>query len=110
MNLEQAKEQVKTFLREEVESVTTPSPEAGKNKYDCPFCGSGTGKNGTGALSLNESTDFTTWHCFVCGRGGDIIDFIKEHRNLNDKQAFKYAYDKYHIVVDEVGPKEKKDT
>ena len=108
MNLEQAKAQVKTFLREEVESVTTPSPEAGKNKYDCPFCGSGTGKNGTGALSLNESTDFTTWHCFVCGRGGDIIDFIKEHRNLNDKQAFKYAYDKYHIVVDEVGPKEKK--
>ena len=108
MNLEQAKEQVKTFLREEVESVTPPSPKAGKNKYDCPFCESGKGKNGTGALSLNESTDFTTWHCFSCGRGGDIIDFIKEHRKLDTQQAFKYAYDKYHIVVDETEPRTEK--
>lgn len=59
-------------------------------QYNCPFCGSGTGKNGTPALSTYE--DDTQWKCFSCGAGGDIIDLFLMHNNLvNSPDNFKYA-------------------
>ena len=38
----------------------------------CPSCGSGTGPNGTPAFSIMP--DGTRWHCFACGKGGDVFD------------------------------------
>lgn len=39
--------------------------------YCCPFCGSGKGKNHTGALKLYDTN---TWTCHACGKSGDVID------------------------------------
>ena len=59
-------------------------------QYNCPFCGSGTGKNGTPALSTYE--DDTKWKCQSCGAGGDIINLFYMVNRLEDTpENFKYA-------------------
>ena len=69
MERQDAREQLKGFLRNYVESVTTKSK--GANLYVCPLCKSGTGKSGTGAFSIKNNT---SWKCFSCNAGGDIFD------------------------------------
>jgi replicative DNA helicase len=69
MERQDAREQLKGYLRNYVESVTQKSK--GANLYVCPLCGSGTGKNGTGAFSIKNGT---SWKCFSCNAGGDIFD------------------------------------
>ena len=58
MTSDQERDQLKSHLREYVEQITQPS--RGANMYVCPLCGSGTGKKGTGAFSI----DGERWHCF----------------------------------------------
>lgn len=69
MDRQDAREQLKGYLRNYVESVTQKSK--GANLYVCPICGSGTGKSGTGAFSIKNGT---SWKCFSCNAGGDIFD------------------------------------
>lgn len=69
MKRQDAREQLKGYLRNYVESVTQKSK--GANLYVCPLCGSGTGKSGTGAFSIKNGT---SWKCFSCNAGGDIFD------------------------------------
>ena len=69
MERQDAREQLKGYLRNYVESVTQKSK--GANLYVCPLCGSGTGKSGTGAFSVKNGT---SWKCFSCNAGGDIFD------------------------------------
>lgn len=69
MERQDAREQLKGYLRNYVESVTQKSK--GANLYVCPICGSGTGKSGTGAFSIKNGT---SWKCFSCNAGGDIFD------------------------------------
>lgn len=69
MEIQDAREQLKGYLRNYVESVTQKSK--GANLYVCPLCGSGTGKSGTGAFSIKNGT---SWKCFSCNAGGDIFD------------------------------------
>ena len=69
MERQDAREQLKGFLRNYVESVTQKSK--GANLYVCPLCKSGTGKSGTGAFSIKNNT---SWKCFSCNAGGDIFD------------------------------------
>lgn len=40
------------------------------NKFNCPICGSGTGKNETPAFSVKGKI----WTCFACKEHGDIFD------------------------------------
>lgn len=62
---------LKSYLRPYVESIT----EGSKNgMFICPLCGSGTGKNKTGAFSVMP--DGNHWKCFSCGASGDIFDLI----------------------------------
>ncbi len=42
--------------------------------FNCPFCGSGKGKNATGALKLYKTN---TWTCHACGKSGDVIDLYQ---------------------------------
>lgn len=42
--------------------------------YCCPACGSGTGKNGTGAVKYYSDTN--KWYCHKCETGGDYLDII----------------------------------
>lgn len=50
------------------------------NKISCPFH-----KDNTPSLSFNPKAN--RWHCFSCGRGGDIIDFIKEYKGFGYIEA-----------------------
>lgn len=46
----------------------------------CPF-------HGEKEPSLKIYPDTGGWHCFGCGRGGSVIDFVKEHENCDFKSA-----------------------
>ena len=52
--------------------------------YHCPLCGSGThrGSNSDGAFSVYENG--TRWHCFACGKSGDIFTLIGLMENIPD--------------------------
>ena len=80
-NFEQFK--TKEALKNYILTFTEKSKE--RNKYICPFCGSGKGKNGTGALSIDNRRGGTTWTCFSCGHHGDIFDFAGYLNDTTDK-------------------------
>ena len=46
----------------------------------CPF-------HGEKAPSLKIYPENGGWHCFGCGRGGSVIDFVMEHENCDFKTA-----------------------
>ncbi|MGT2735554.1 DnaB-like helicase C-terminal domain-containing protein [Streptococcus orisratti] len=66
--------QIKNQLTNYVKGLTEHSIKGNRKGYICPLCGSGTGRNKTGALSIDK--DGLRWKCFSCGRGGDIFDLI----------------------------------
>lgn len=53
-------------------------------KYICPYCGSGTGKNGTPAFTIYD----TKFFCHKCEQGGDIYDLAKQ-LNISEEQLNK---------------------
>lgn len=81
-------EELRGHLREYVESITEPSPKAGRDFYVCPFddCNSGTGPKGTGAFVLYDCG--AKWKCFSCGRGGDLFDLMAGLENRDVKRDF----------------------
>ena len=79
MDREQTRSLLKDRLTEYVESITQRSK--GRNMYICPLCGSGTGKNGTGAFSIKDGV---SWKCFSCNQGGDLFDLIGAVEQLPD--------------------------
>ena len=85
MDRQSARDQLKGYLRSYVESVTQKSK--GANMYVCPLCGSGNGKNATGAFSIKDGT---SWKCFSCDAGGDIFDLygaINSNPDHNEQLA-----------------------
>ena len=46
----------------------------------CPFHG-----EKTASLKVYQGTG--GWHCYGCGRGGSVIDFVKEHENCDFRTA-----------------------
>ena len=80
-------ETLKAYLPQYLATIT--QHRKGK-QYNCPFCGSGTGKKGTPALSLYDNG--TKWKCFSCGAGGDIINlFYRVNQLVNSPENFKYT-------------------
>lgn len=74
---EEQKESLKVFLPEYVEKITTRRKGS---FYDCPLCGSGTGKHRTPAFSITG--DGRHWKCFSCGEGGDLFDLIGKYEHI----------------------------
>jgi len=67
--------------------------------YVCPFCGSGTGSNRTGAGSVDNRTK--KYSCFSCHRlEMDLVDLIQEHEHIDKAAAFERAYSLYNIDID----------
>lgn len=94
MNREELKEELKSYLKDYAD--TNLKKSAGGN-YNCPACGSGTGKHKSGALSIKGNT----WKCFSCGAGGDIFDLIGEVEGLHDyNDRFKRAMEIYNMNYD----------
>lgn len=81
-------EELRGHLREYVESITEPSPKAGRDFYVCPFddCNSGTGPKATGAFALYDCG--AKWKCFACDRGGDLFDLMAGMENRDVKRDF----------------------
>lgn len=77
----------KPFLTDYVNSITTKSPK-NKSNYICPMCKSGEGPNGTGGFSIFNGGN--SWHCFSCGRGGDIFN-LYQYVNKCDKRTAENA-------------------
>ena len=60
--------------------------------YCCPFCGSGTGPNKTGALKYNE--DDKRFKCFSCGKSGDVIDLYRNETGADYNTALSLLAEK----------------
>lgn len=74
MNRQEATEVAKEYLESYVENITEHSAKGNRKAYVCPICGSGTGRNKTGAFTITK--DGLKWKCFACDRGGDTLDLI----------------------------------
>ena len=81
-------EQYKFFLTDYVKSITEKSKKGGKDAFVCPLCGSGTGRNHTGAFFINQHNP-ASWKCFSCNKGGDIYDLYQEINNCDRAEAYK---------------------
>ena len=95
MEFKKAIQELKGYIRDYAEEMLTKSKS--KNQYECIFCGSGTGSNGTGALTIYENH----FYCFSCRKSGDIFDLIQQAEGIPQNEAVQYAADKYGISLDE---------
>lgn len=75
---------LKPLLIDYVQEITRKSK--GRNQYICPFCNSGTGRNGTGAFTLYPETN--TYTCFACGENGDIFTLYAKMNSLDFRSDF----------------------
>ena len=82
MDRQTATEALKERLTEYVESITEHSRKGNKKAYVCPLCGSGTGRNKTGAFTITP--DGHRWKCFACDKGGDTLDLIGYVEDISD--------------------------
>ena len=82
MNRQEATEVAKEYLESYVENITEHSAKGNRKAYVCPICGSGTGRNKTGAFTITK--DGLKWKCFACDRGGDTLDLIGYVEDISD--------------------------
>ena len=94
MDFQKAIETIKQYLPDYANEHLTHSK--GKNQFDCVFCGSGTGVNGTGAFTVYP----TSYYCFVCQSHGDIFNLAEKVENIPQKEVIYYLADKYHVSID----------
>ena len=74
--------------------------------YCCPFCGSGSGRNGTGAMKYYPETN--TCACFAgCavdsgqkGKSYDVLDLLQKHYGCDFNTAVKMGADALRITID----------
>jgi len=91
-------ERLKPFLIDYIQEITQKSK--GKDQYVCPFCNSGTGRNGTGAFTYYPETH--SYKCFACGEYGDIFTLYAKLHNLSLTSDFPTITDelskKYYLT------------
>ncbi len=75
-------------------------------KYQCPWCGSGTGKHQTGNLTIYMDAP-TYCKCLVCDEGGDIYDLVGKVYGLNLETQFgeivQRVFDEFNVDVPKLG-------
>ena len=76
----------------------TKSP---KGKYICPYCGSGTGHNATGALKVYKTN---TWTCHACNKSGDVIDLYRQETGADFNTALSLLAEEAGITIDQYTP------
>ncbi|MCF7903705.1 MAG: DNA primase, partial [Candidatus Marinimicrobia bacterium] len=78
---------------------------SGRNWFGrCPFHNEKT-------PSFSVSPDKQIYHCFGCGAGGNVINFIMEHERLEFISSVKLLADRANIqiIIDEAEPRKKDD-
>ena len=61
----------------------------------CPF-------HGEKSPSFNVSPTRNIFKCFGCGKGGDAINFLREHENMSFEDAVRWIAHKYNIKLEEI--------
>ncbi len=80
----------------EVVQQYVPLKKAGKNfKALCPFHQEKT-------PSFFVSPEKQIWHCFGCGRGGDVISFVMEMEGLDFYEALRFLGEKAGVKVEPI--------
>lgn len=97
MNREDAKQEI----RRKVRITDYLEKSKGRNIYCCPFCGSGHGTHGTGALKVYPTNTFT---CFSCNKSGDVIDIYKQIYGADYNTAFSLLAQEIGIEIDPYKP------
>jgi replicative DNA helicase len=72
--------ELKVKLTEILPLVTTKNK---KGKWICPFCRSGSKKNGTSAFEIYNN-GLKGYYCHSCGKGGDIFSLVREKFNITE--------------------------
>ena len=92
-------EQDKRTLKSSLSNYLQATAVKGQGgKYNCPICGSGTGKHHTSAFSI--APDGQSWKCFSCNHGGDVFELAALVNQLDPKGDFNKVAN---IVADAVG-------
>ena len=78
---------IKDKIREGVSCLAFLEKSKGHDMYCCPYCGSGHGQHGTGAVKYYADTN--TWYCFSCHTGGDVITLYQKSEGLEFMPAIK---------------------
>ena len=100
MEFEKAIQKLKGHIQDYAEEILTKSK--GKDQYECIFCGSGTGSNGTGALTIYQDS----FYCFSCRKSGDIFDLIQQAEGISKNKVIQYVAKKYGVDIDNISEKE----
>ena len=83
----------------EIASSYIQVKRAGNNRFKalCPFH-----NEKTPSFTLNQERQ--AYHCFGCGKGGDVFSFIMEKENVDFPNAVHLLADKYGILIPEDSP------
>lgn len=96
MNREQARQEIRNRIK--CEQYLEKSKGG---LYCCPYCNSGRGSNGTGALKLYETN---TWTCHACNKSGDVIDLYQLNTGTDYNEALYLMADEIGIAIDTYTP------
>ena len=77
-----------TEVKRNLDCRTMLKPSKG-GLFVCPYCGSGTGSNGTGAMKYYPETNTT--YCHKCNRSADPLDLLQVTESLDFNSALKEA-------------------
>lgn len=78
----------------EIVSATVALKSSGIGSYVglCPFHDEKT-------PSFSVRPAMGVWHCFGCGRSGDVFKYVEEQENIDFREAVELLADRYHIEL-----------
>lgn len=97
MNREQAKEEIKRSIK-----CTEYLTKSKSGLYECPYCGSGTGPNGSGAVKYYEDTN--TCYCHACQKAFDVFDLYMNAAGVDFNEALSDLANVLNIAIDPYRP------
>lgn len=96
MDRENARQEIRQRI-----SCTEYLTKSKSGLYCCPYCGSGNGTNGTGALKVYSTNTFT---CHACHRSGDVIDLYREQTGADYNTALSLLAQEISVTIDPYRP------
>lgn len=88
----------KTDLVELINGYVKLTPAGSNWKCRCPFHSERT-------PSFMVSREKQVWHCFGCGRGGDVIAFVQEIEGMDFPEALRHLAQKAGVELPRAGPR-----